>query len=112
MTNQHGRAPPSRPSRRDADLHVPAEAGEEVHEALEREPVEAVADQVGDVRLAHAEQLRRALLRETSLLEDAVHLHGELHLEAALVEDPYRAARKRLSPLHDALRRSTPSNIR
>src|SRR6266850_5353395 len=84
VVHLHRGAAPARRPCDDADLDVLAESGEEVHEALDREAIEAVAHQVGHVRLPDAEQLCGPVLREPAFAEDAVHLHGELHLEAAL----------------------------
>src|SRR5688572_20398084 len=72
--------PPARAARRDADLDLPAQPSEEVHQALDGKTVEAVAHEVGDMRLADAEQLRRGLLPERTAVEDAIHFHGELDL--------------------------------
>ena len=54
----------TRGSGRDPDLHVPAEQRKELHQALDREPVEAVAHQVRDVRLHDPEQVCGLRLRE------------------------------------------------
>lgn len=68
----HRGATPARRSGRHPDLHVLAQHGEEIHQTFHRKAIEAVANQVGHVRLADAQQLRRALLGEATFVKDAV----------------------------------------
>ena len=72
-------------SRRDPDLDVLAKLGEELHQALDRKPVQAVAHQVRDVRLYDPEQFRGPRLRKLALREHAVHFQCELDLERAFL---------------------------
>src|SRR5688572_3140373 len=68
----------------DPDLDVLSEIDEESHQALDREPVEAIPHEIRDVRLHDPEQVRSLGLCELAPLQGAVHLQGELDLERAL----------------------------
>jgi hypothetical protein len=61
----------------DNDFEVAAEAGEEVHEALDGEAIEAIAGEGGDFGLVDTEMAGSAGLGKVALGENAVNGDGE-----------------------------------
>src|SRR5262249_56168363 len=69
----------------DLDLNIAAERAHEAEQPLERETLEAPAQQIGNVGLADAHLLGRSLLGEPGLLDHLIDADDEASLEHVLV---------------------------
>ena len=68
----------------DADLHVVAERGQEIHQAFHREISRPIAHEQRHVRLLDAENLTGLRLRQMACLDDAVDLQRQAGFEQFL----------------------------